>query len=874
MAPPHAIDSEVSSLRAIAYRLSSTPATQLPQLAPHIASQLVTCGQLLSSGQNAFAKENGDAPVVLHKFKTQLSTLLQDRAVEARWAAVVIIKSTVEVGGWEILQDAKCAAWVRGMVGILNKPDPATTKKLCIITLTRIFMLTRDYPTLVREMTTPSLKPFVDHCLHHYQTANIQETSVQRALLQPILESFTHLVPRHPTIFRTALSKLRKLLAAVMSEGTYHLDVKELYTIPQEICNLAQRLYVLLHQCAPKDRAAVEWHEDFCGLVSGTHDTAGEVFRGIVEDWQSTTRPPGSTRITDHFSDAPLHIPAAPFHLRPWTGILSGGHRLATQLFILRAYVSTTLSTPTSLDIGVIADLLTRILSIQKPSKNTPGTRPNDQISRQERDELWTVLPRIQIAALEVWLALLTRLNSGSMSTCIPLLETTTWLFPTAAPPLRTAIYTLLAPLLSIIGPSLPKPLVVSLDPILKSVARDLLPPTTSAPSTGKGPATANPDAMTGPRAPSAPKAQYAGLHHAARALLPVLLAKLPPHHVSATARADLDRVAVLTRDCAALTASALNPAPGKPSVLPFLARLFPEAVQVEGVLRPRMPVIRFGTQVGGDEDDSDDDMLDGAEAELPPPPTAGRRVELSRDIFAARPARDDGGDLIKGVGVPTHAVSAPRSPSAEAEGKREAEIPLLPHAKRPRLTSETPATNDDARAAPPTAEASAAARRQAEWQAHPEASAAWAERQAELSSEIWATEQERIATAAATKAARRETARRHDARREAARASGLDSGGWASMEADIAREQEAEEDARREAAKAAAMREEAEDARRQAAVVARLDAVAAAATAARLEATARQEAAPAAGQDDSGSDSDDEFEIPPLVLRDSEDEE
>jgi pre-rRNA-processing protein RIX1 len=202
MAP---MTSEVATLRALTYRISSTPTSQLPQHVPAIAASLANCRTLLSSTQASGAKAtSSEASVAIHKYRTLLSTLLQDRTLQGRWCAIVLTKATIELGAWETLQ--KSLPWVRGLLGFLNKPDPPSSKKLCIITLTRIFLLTREYPTLIREITTPSLPAFVQACL---QIANSK--SVTPSLLETILQSFNELLPRHPTIFRSYLKQLHPI---------------------------------------------------------------------------------------------------------------------------------------------------------------------------------------------------------------------------------------------------------------------------------------------------------------------------------------------------------------------------------------------------------------------------------------------------------------------------------------------------------------------------------------------------------------------------------------------------------------------------------------------------------------------------------------
>ena len=109
-------------LRVVTQRLSSTPIKQLPHVAPYLATTIAQHGRALATttkeGQVA-----GDAEsvVIVHKLKTQLSALLQDKNPESRYAAVILIKATVEVGGWNVLQGI--GAWIRGLIGILGVSD-------------------------------------------------------------------------------------------------------------------------------------------------------------------------------------------------------------------------------------------------------------------------------------------------------------------------------------------------------------------------------------------------------------------------------------------------------------------------------------------------------------------------------------------------------------------------------------------------------------------------------------------------------------------------------------------------------------------------------------------------------------------------------
>ena len=107
-----------TTLRAITHRLTTTPVDQLPSIASFLATSLSDCAELLSAPQSQKpGKSDSDNAVQIHKLKTRLASLLQDRSVEGRWTAVVLVKATVEAGQWEILRGYEPI--VRGLIGIL-----------------------------------------------------------------------------------------------------------------------------------------------------------------------------------------------------------------------------------------------------------------------------------------------------------------------------------------------------------------------------------------------------------------------------------------------------------------------------------------------------------------------------------------------------------------------------------------------------------------------------------------------------------------------------------------------------------------------------------------------------------------------------------
>lgn len=622
---------ELATLRALSFRISSTATAQLPQHVPAIAASLSSCRTLLSSTQTSSAKTSSEASVAVHKFRTLLSTLLQDRTIQGRWSAIVLIKATIEVGGWETLQ--KSLPWVRGLLGILTKPDPPTSKKLCIITLTRIFMLTREYPTLIREITTPSLPTFVQSSLQ------IASSNASASLLLTVLECFSELLPRHPTIFRSYLKQVRPLLCRLVaptpSTGLSKEQSQDAPTaVTTEVSNAAQRLLIQLPCCAPKGASSEEWENAMRTTIGGVHRVADRVFRAVLEDWQSTVR---ETPANGHAMDGEVQdLEDDYLSLPPWSGIFAGSERLIGLLQLLKEYVRSPTANTVTFRVGVMMDLITRMLSLTIPasgSKSFQNTiRINNQVSKEERENLWLVLPDIHVAAIELLLAMAHRLQASTLAIDALVLDQLVWVFGSEKDNtrVRTACYLAITSLLKRSGVNLPKSSIDSLVPLIRNCCEDLLPSDVSnnvakdtpgqakAKGSSQPQGSANADSFLGSRAVSDPAASFAGLKDGAHELLPELLSNVRAQYYSDSLRARLDRTAILIQHKNAMLASVLNPPPskrfGKPaaSILPLMARSFQGSQDIEGTLRPRMPVIRLGSQ----DTELDEDVEEAEEAE------------------------------------------------------------------------------------------------------------------------------------------------------------------------------------------------------------------------------------------------------------------
>jgi pre-rRNA-processing protein RIX1 len=608
-------------LRAVNFRIKNTLIKQLPRVLSHITAQLVAAKCDLSN--------NGSEAIWL---KARISSLLQDRSQESRFCGVVLVKTVLDLGGSNaVVQDKeRTGAWIRGLLDVLKRPGPVTTKKLAIVAITKTFMLTWGNATLVRELTTPSLPAFITTCLQHFQGSPQIRTLLQGQLVEFVLESFAQLLPRHPTVFRSFAAQIRSLAVAALCNDPFDSETAVLSTPKTK--DAACQILVLLHQCAQKGGGAAEWEKDLDELLTTTHATLDQVFRVVTEDWQSVAGVRSTTITAEDLPDEPHMASDAQSGFPDWSGLRSGVERLQSLLALLEAYIYTPTAAPVKMPLGRIIDLLTRLLYVQAPrSRDAFGNRYNAQISRDEREELLALLPSMHVSTLKVTDALLDRLETAALPICLHFLDLLTWLFlaEQSDADVRMATYTCVARLLSITGPTLGKSSIKSLDVIIRSCCKDLLPVYSAAPKTtelinapimngsksngSKGSNGLSPPTTTTPILITTTSPD---LHDAAHDLLPTLYHKVATSLISKATRTEMDRTAVLTNHTEALAASVLNPAPHRASLLPFLSAIAPGSAVAEAIFRPRMPVILGGKVEGGGDTVDEEDEVEGRDGE------------------------------------------------------------------------------------------------------------------------------------------------------------------------------------------------------------------------------------------------------------------
>ena len=596
-------------LRFVTQQLTFTPTQHVPHVVASLAAALSESqGSFLAAQLDHESHIASEGPVLVHKIKTQISALLLDRNAKARYAAVVLIKAIIEVGGWSVLQGAN--SWAKDIIGMLGKSNPTITKKLGVLALTRIFILTHEFPSLVRELTTPLLPSFLTTCL---TLAKNEPNQNRNDVLAVVLRAFNELVPHHPTSFRPFCAPIRALLVSLMAPTPSDIESpNESPLVPLSLSDSARRLFASLSICAPRNGSSEEWAKHIYKIIECTQRTANLVFRSLIEDSQ--------TSLEYGYLNEPLDLEEVVREVRmrepgftPWTGISAGLERLEGLLDTLPAFLSTPTSVAIDLPVGELVKLIERLLSMM-PSANAKPVRTRPEISRDEREVLFMSLPRIQVSAIDICRLLFLWMGRDAASVSVPLLDQILLFLEHAAPNegLRRAAYGAISQVLYLFGASLPRSSAVRLALCIKLCCEDLLPIKTSKhPDLGprrtmkqishKDPAPKDISIYLGERKPRTGDSHATSITKAAAAaLLSSALTNLPKGFISSSQRQQIDRTSILSSNKDIMFASTMNPptVPTKTtsasSILPFLARAFPSHLEIEALVRPRMPPLQL----------------------------------------------------------------------------------------------------------------------------------------------------------------------------------------------------------------------------------------------------------------------------------------
>ncbi|KAH6850296.1 rRNA processing/ribosome biogenesis-domain-containing protein [Chaetomium sp. MPI-CAGE-AT-0009] len=487
-------------LKVLCRRLTSAPVDDLPRLCPLLVNHVLRCGGPLSAPQDANkAKDkSSETPMLVHKLRTHITTLLTGKSPAGRFAAVCLVKAVIDVGGWESLRASD--SWLRGLIGVLQKPDPLASKELCIVTLTKIYMLLQGYQTLVREMVTPTLPSYVTACLQLIKApASGKPPKVPTSFIDTVACSLSKLVVLYPTTLRPSAPQMKAALRVYIAP-----TASDAVVVPQSLRESSRRLFILLSYTAPKNGSSEEWGKAIRSTILDSHGTVDQIFRAVVESWESATG----------YRSQPVHPGLEPSggidsgeELPPWTGVQAGAERLIGQLEFLAEYFNNPTKDPVTVPLGELLDLTARITLVTPPSGSEDSVETNPAIGRDEKAELWSVLPDIHIAVLRLHHALIRRLRENAAPLATDILDQMVRVSTASRhiPTMRETAYTLTNQLLLLSGPTLPKLTVDSLAPLIQSTCHDILlstghldpAPTTTTTTTTKQPQKPNPNSTT-----------------------------------------------------------------------------------------------------------------------------------------------------------------------------------------------------------------------------------------------------------------------------------------------------------------------------------------------------------------------------------------
>lgn len=551
-----------------------------------------------------------------------------------------------------------------------QRPEPPTTKKLSIVTLTRIFVLTNENQSLVRDITTPSLPNFVTLCLRLSKDSKgnaLPGPNANDPVLSTVLWSIGKLLPQHPRTFKPFHDQIHALVLPLTAATPSALlaDGREaVQHCAEVIAQRARHVFVLLNIRPLKTNTSQEWERSLSHTISAAQSTADRVFRGLSEDPDAGAWNPSLGTSVNSSLDGICQTYDGESQWPIWKGIHAGLERLSGQLLTVHSFLTYHNPTPVALPVSNLVGLIDRILSALPPSRKSskeasPGTQTKPGISRDEREAVWAYLPSLHVSALKILEQLVVRLEEASVSFDQQLLNYTIWTFEHehSYMEIRRTVYRILSMLLARCRPGVNRSVAAPLTLCLRKCCEDLLAPqpdlrypqgnlvpTDVAPNQ----IPINTDAyLKGSDAFLNTSSSVSGLQEEATSLIATALEHLPSGILPFSVRSNIDRTAVLARSKPILVSSVLNPPARRgrkqrSSVMPFLARQFPQCSSTEALLRPRMPPLQFNAT--DYREDSDEESVerghDTQETAQLSPEAIGNFTEgdLRTDLESGRP--------------------------------------------------------------------------------------------------------------------------------------------------------------------------------------------------------------------------------------------
>lgn len=453
-------------------------------------------------------------------------------------------------------------------------------------------MLIHPYQTLVREIGTSTIPGFATASVQILKSSTAEYSTTSLSLVETICDSLSSLIPLYSGTLRPFSTQtqnaVRPLLAPTSSDE---------FVVPETLQEAARRLVIVQHYVAAKSGGTDEWNKHINDLLDEIHFTADQVLRAIIEQ-------EGRSRTELDVNAEPCG--GAPKSQYPfWVGIEAGSQRVIGLLHYLSGCLSYSTKGAVTIPLSKISDVISRfcLVARQSPKSQTweQALQTKADIGKEEKEELWSVLPDIHIAALQLVQTGFQRLGEDIAPLALEILDHAVRVLSSgiSLPTVRSATYETLGAVLRTAGPTLSKPYVDALGTVIGACCRDLqedsghLTPSAKAAGTTdtkKNGTAANADLFL--KKPDAsletPGNKLDQVHReVASSLLAIFLSDLPQAHLKPSLRGLLDQTAILTRNRDAMVASVLNPFTDPrgrryASILPHLTQLYPQDQALE----------------------------------------------------------------------------------------------------------------------------------------------------------------------------------------------------------------------------------------------------------------------------------------------------
>lgn len=482
---------------------------------------------------------------------------------------------------------------------------------------------------MTRELTSPHLPTFSQYLLSPAVATSDN--------LVVVLQSIAQILNTHPTTFRPQQAKTLELVRSIL----FSEDDK---TYPDEVVNAATAVYVLLVKCAQPKTQGEEWVKLFRETIATTEQTCDVLFDCLIEekdlDKASSNKPRAETEV--HHLLSPERI---------------GIKRVCILLGTIQALLNqpTSFNPAPSVPLSPLIALLDRLFAVH------PGIKPHPSAPPPTYHLLLASYPTVLQSAIPLITTIVTRASHYSPSLPLQFLHPLTFTFTTSSKhytSLRTLVYTTVSQLLSFVGRTLSQKDVQPLLEIFSIACEDIIPPPPPVIITKEPVSTPNSMLLTQPTStykkrkapapqnkantpaassmhadqflkPGSSTSSGSGVEEtpliaAAKTLLTTVLLNLPSSCIPSELRSKLERTMVLSCHTPGLLAAVLYPSTKKrgSSLLPHLIAAHTNDVKdasvggspideeqtllnmaIEATLYPRMQVVKPITIPGGGTD-------------------------------------------------------------------------------------------------------------------------------------------------------------------------------------------------------------------------------------------------------------------------------